>query len=90
MTVHYGSTQILDRKRKKSVAWVVNKPRASEKDFSKERSAAWGGKAGRGSSGKEMLFFPLPLLRSGGMNLHAHKAPRLEHFSIHSLGKARF
>lgn len=50
---------------------MVNKPRASEKDFSKERSAAWEGKAGRGSSGKEMLLFPLPLLKNRGVNLHA-------------------
>lgn len=64
----------MGRKRnKKSVAWMVSKPRASEEGFSKERSAAWEGKAGRGSNGKEMLLFPFPLLRNGGMSLHVQK-----------------
>lgn len=50
----------------------MNKPHAAEEGFSKERSAAWEGKAGRGSNGKNAVI-PFPLLRNGGMSLHVQK-----------------
>lgn len=46
---------------------MVNKPHASEKDFSK---AVWVGNAQRGSKEKDMQLIPFLQLRSGVMNLH--------------------